>query len=114
MKHAYKTQLKNNLQQYYAKSSWIIRSNFSDDEILFIVPKEEDIRPHFDNLYPSLQHLPEIEHPNERVVIGFCHPDGSAYCFKVINPSSQDEIHMALLGQLPSRRISQAELQNMV
>ncbi|MES2454804.1 MAG: DUF4260 family protein [Bacteroidota bacterium] len=45
--------------------------------------------------------------------ISFCHPDGSGYCSRVINPSKQVEIHLAPLGQLPSRSITLAELQNL-
>ena len=115
MTHDYKTQLKSNMELYYLKKNWSIRANFEHgkNEILFIIPKSKDIAPLYNNLYQELLQLPEIEHPSERVMISFCHSDGTGYCSKVINPSSQDEIHMALLGQLPSRRITEAELQNL-
>lgn len=116
MTHAYKTQLKKNLEHCYLKTDWVLRANFDKgkDELLFIIPKSEEIKPLYDNIYDTLLQLPEIEHPSERVIISFCHSDGTGYCSRVINPNSQDEIHMALLGQLPSRRMTEAELQNLV
>ena len=116
MKHHYKTQLKGNLENCYLRNGWIIRTNFEKgkDEILFIIPKSEEIKPLYDNLYDTLHMLPDIDQPRERVVISYCYPDGTGYCSRVINPNSQDEIHMALLGQLPSRRITEAELQGLI
>jgi len=115
MRHAFKTKLQQNLEAYYLQKDWILKSNFDKgrDEILVIVPKEENLRALHDSLYDVLCLLPDIAHSPERVVISFCHPDGSGYCSRVINPSKQDEIHLALLGQLPSRNITPTELQNL-
>ncbi|MNR25403.1 hypothetical protein D3C85_1425530 [compost metagenome] len=115
MKHPYKTQLQRNLQTHYSQENWIIKSNFDRgrDEILFILPEHEDIKTIYTNLYNELSILPDIDHPRERVLISFCHPDGSQYCSKLINPNKQDEINLALLGQLPTRSISETEIQRL-
>ncbi|SMD10434.1 hypothetical protein [Pedobacter nyackensis] len=108
MKHPYKIQLQKNLQTHYNQTNWVVKNNFERgrDEILFILPKHEDIKMVYANLYAELSTLPDIDHPSERVLISFCYPDGSQYCSRVINPNKQDEIHLALLGQLPKRSIS--------
>lgn len=116
MKHAYKTQLQSNLQAQYSKKDWIVKSNFENgrDEILFVLPNDENIGKLHANLYEELSALPEIGHPSERVLISFCHVDGSGYCSQLINPNKQDQINMALLGKLPTRRISETELQSIL
>ncbi|MES2454799.1 MAG: hypothetical protein V4594_04635 [Bacteroidota bacterium] len=115
MKRAYKIQLQHNLKALYCKADWSIKSNFENgrDEILLILPDGEQIATFHASLYDDLSLLPEIDHPRERVLISFCHQDGSGYCSRVINPSTQDEIHLALLGQLPSRKITGGELQDL-
>lgn len=115
MKHHYKAELQRNLETHYSQGNWIVKSNFDrgKDEILFILPPYEDIKKIYANLYTELSVLPDIDHPRERVFISFCHPDGSGYCSRLINPSKQDEIHLALLGQLPSRFISETEIQQL-
>lgn len=115
MKHPYKTQLQKNLQTHYNQTNWIVKSNFKrgKDEILFILPEHENIKTIYANLYTDLSILPDIDHPSERVLISFCHPNGSEYCSKLINPNQQDEINLALLGQLPKRSISEAEIQQL-
>jgi hypothetical protein len=113
MKHAYKTQLQRNLETHYDQHTWMVKSNFERgrDEILFILPKHEDIKSVYANLYKELSLLPDIDLPSERVLISFCHPDGSEYCSRLINPTKQDEINLALLGQLPARPVSASEIQ---
>lgn len=113
MKHHYKKQLQKNLEAHYSQENWIVKSNFGRDEILFILPKHEDIKTVYANLYHELSFLPDIDHPRERVLISFCHPDGAGYCSRLINPSKQDQIHLALLGQLPSRSISETEIEQL-
>lgn len=115
MKHAYKTQLQKNLELHYKHENWIVKSNFERgrDEILIIIPKYEDIKSAYTNLYAELSLLPDIGYPSERVLISFCHPDGSEYCSRLINPNKQDEINLALLGQLPTRPVSESEIQHL-
>ncbi|HKG05539.1 MAG TPA: hypothetical protein VKB19_03735 [Pedobacter sp.] len=113
--HPYKTQLQQNLQRHYDNKDWLIKSNFKDgkDEILLIIPLAEQIAPLFENLFSVLSLLPEIEHVPERTLISFCHLDGSGYCSKLINPNTQDQIHLALLGKLPERMLSPAQIDNL-
>ncbi|PST83587.1 hypothetical protein C7T94_13680 [Pedobacter yulinensis] len=105
MMHPYKQQLLLNLRTYFAEKPWRITSDFEQgrEEIIFIVPRNEDI----DELHRSLFHilgaLPDIHLPNERVVIGFCLADGSGYRSHLINPNKQDEINLALIGYRPER-----------
>lgn len=101
-----------NLKHYFDKDDWLFRGMFDNgrDEILLIIPYEMNIQAIFESLYAVLAVLPDITYSPERAFIGFCYPDGSGYCSRLINPNKQDEIHLALLGQLPSRRISEAEL----
>ncbi len=113
MKHPYKSQLLLNLKAHYHDPSWRSLTYFdsSREEILFVLPKTENIQEVFNGLYETLAMLPEIEHPRERVVISFCHPNGEAYCSRLINPSTQDEINLALIGYRPQRQIRPEELQ---
>ncbi len=113
MQHAYKITLKQNLVNHYNAGDWIVKSDFrkGKDEILFIIPNSIVIETIYDRLFEDLATLPEIDHPSERVVISFCHPDGDSYCSRVINPSVQDEINMALLGRLPKRQLPFEEQQ---
>lgn len=114
MLHPYKTELLNNLEKHFNEETWHIKGNFDGgkDEILLIVPTHIDLAPIYTNLYTILSMLPEINQAPERTLISLCHPDGSGYCSRLINPNTQDEIHQALLGQLPSRRITSQELQH--
>lgn len=114
MLHPYKTELLNNLKKHFNAYNWHIKGNFENgkDEILLIVPPHTDLAPIHDDLYNSLSALPEIDFQPERTLISLCHPDGSGYCSMLINPNTQDEIHQALLGQLPTRRITNEELQH--
>ena len=113
MQHPYKSQLLSNLKVYYHHRNWRTLTYFNTkrDEILFILPAEEDIKKIFEGLYTALNSLPEIDFPSERVVISFCHEDGNNYCSKLINPNKQDEINLALIGYRPERKIQLEELQ---
>jgi len=113
MQHPYKSQLLFNLKAHYNDRNWRTLTYFSTkrEEILFILPAEEDIKNIFEELYPVLNTLPEIDFPIERVVISFCHEDGNNYCSKLINPNKQDEINLALIGYTPERKIQLEELQ---
>lgn len=115
MPHAYKTQLQLNLAQHYNRKDWLIKSNFAKrkDEILIIIPNSEDIKTIQNDLYTLLTSLPEIPYPGERTLISFCYPDGTGYCSKLINPNTQDEINLALLGQLPKRVLSTEEIEHL-
>jgi hypothetical protein len=113
MKHPYKSQLLFNLSTIYDNQNWRTITYFesSRDEILFVLPEDEDIKFIFGDLLNVLISLPEIDHPNERVVISFCYTNGSSYCSKIINPNTQDEINLALIGYSPKREIRITELQ---
>lgn len=113
MKHPYKSQLLLNLSSIYDNQNWRTITFFesSRDEILFVLPEDEDIKSIFEDLLNVLISLPDIDHPNERVVISFCHKNGNSYCSKIINPNTQDEINLALIGYSPKRKIRIAELQ---
>jgi len=113
MKHPYKAQLLSNLKSYYLDRNWRTLTYFNTkrEEILFILPNKEDIKIIFDELYTVLNSLPEIDYASERVVISFCHEDGTNYCSKLINPNKQDEINLALIGYRPERKIQLEELQ---
>lgn len=113
MKHPYKSQLLLNLSSIYDNQNWRTITFFesSRDEILFVLPEDEDIQFIFENLLDVLISLPDIDHPNERVVISFCYKNGNSYCSKIINPNTQDEINLALIGYSPKRKIRIAELQ---
>lgn len=115
MKHAYKAQLLLNLKLYYRERNWRTLSYFSTkrQEILFVLPEDENIKTVFDNLYTVLAALPDIDCPSERVVISFCHESGNNYCSQLINPSTQDEINLALIGYRPERKIHPEELQEL-
>jgi hypothetical protein len=112
MTHQYKSQLLSNLKTYYKDRNWRILTYFNDkrEEILFILPTTENIKMAYDQLYTVLASLPEIDSPIERVVISFCHDDGNNYCSKLINPTTQDEINLALIGYTPERKIQLDEL----
>ena len=112
MKHQYKSQLLFNLKLYYHDRNWLTLTYFNDkrQEILFVLPEEEDIKSIFNELYSVLSALPDISFPSERVVISFCHESGSNYCSQLINPSKQDEINLALIGYSPERKINPEEL----
>ncbi|WP_158796171.1 hypothetical protein [Pedobacter sp. L105] len=114
MKHPYKAQLLLNLKAYYHERNWRTLTYFTPkrEEILFILPEEEDIKSAFEGLYDVLGSLPEIDFPIERVVISFCHESGNNYCSRLINPSTQDEINLALIGYRPERKIQPEELQD--
>ena len=113
MEHPYKSQLLINLKEHYANRNWRSISYFDSkrDEILFVLPENSDVREAYNELYNVLAALPEIDHPKERVVISFCHENGQSYCSRLINPSTQDEINLALIGYLPKRKIKPEELQ---
>ncbi|HWW43057.1 hypothetical protein [Pedobacter sp.] len=115
MKHLYKSQLQLNLKQFYANRNWRSISYFDSkrDEILFVLPETDDIREVFNGLYSVLSALPEIDYPKERTVISFCYEDGTSYCSRLINPNTQDEINLALIGYRPERRIKPEELQEL-
>lgn len=115
MKHPYKSQLLLNLKVHYHDRSWRSITYFDSkrDEILFVLPKTEDLQAAFNGLYESLAALPEIDHPKERVVISFCYDNGEGYCSRLINPSTQDEINLALIGYRPQRKVRPEELQEL-
>lgn len=81
------------------------------DEILFVLPTKEVISSYYNNLLEVLSNLPEINHPRERTVISFCDENGEAYCSRLINPNTQDEINLALIGYRPQRKVRPEELQ---
>ncbi|TKC08971.1 hypothetical protein [Pedobacter frigoris] len=113
MKHPYKSQLLLNLKLHYDDPSWRTITFFEapKEEILFVLPDEENIIAVFKNLLSVLETLPDIDHPSERVVISFCYRTGEGYCSQLINPNSQDEINLALIGYQPQRKIRAEELQ---
>lgn len=115
MKHPYKTRLLSNLKVYYHDRNWRTLTYFTPkrEEILFILPEKEDIKSIFDGLYGVLASLPEIDYPSERVVISFCDESGNNYCSRLINPNTQDEINLALIGYTPERKIHPEELQDL-
>jgi len=115
MKHPYKAQLLLNLKSYYRDRNWRTLTYFTSkrQEILFVLPEEEDIKSVFEGLYGVLASLPEIESTSERVVISFCDESGNNYCSQLINPSTQDEINLALIGYRPERKIHPEELQEL-
>lgn len=112
MTHPYKSQLLLNLKTYYQNPNWRTLNYFKPgrDEILFILPQTENIKNVYDTLYGVLASLPEIDYPSERVVISFCYETGDNYCSHLINPSTQDEINLALIGYRPERKIRPEEL----
>ncbi len=101
--HFYKSTLLGNLTRHYDRPDWRTVTFFKPprEEILFVVPAHENIERIINDLFTVLEKLPEIDHPRERVVIGFCYEDGSGYKTKLINPSKQDEINLALIGYTP-------------
>jgi len=80
------------------------------DEILFFMDDQKSIAEAYKNLFSTLSMLPEIDFPRERTVIGFCDTNGEHYCSHLINPTSQDEINLALIGYRPERKIRPDEL----
>jgi len=112
MLHAYKLQLLLNLTQFYDEPTWRTLTWFEKgrDELLFVLPLTAKVKPIYDRLYHTLDKLPDINYPAERAVISFCYTDGSGYCSRLINPSNQDEINLALIGYFPPRSISTADL----
>ena len=100
---------------HYQEDSWRTITFFDGrrDEILFVLPIKEDISIVYDNLLKVLSSLPEINHPRERAVISFCDKNGEAYCSRLINPSTQDEINLALIGYRPQRKVRPEELQQL-
>ena len=115
MNHPYKAQLLLNLKLYYHDRNWRTLTYFNSkrQEILFVLPENEDIKNIFDGLYGVLASLPEIEGTSERVVISFCYESGNNYCSHLINPNTQDEINLALIGYRPERKIHPEELQEL-
>jgi hypothetical protein len=115
MKHPYKAQLLLNLKAHYQEQSWRTITFFDGrrDEILFVLPIKEDIKSVFDNLLAVLTTLPEIDHPSERTVISFSDENGNGYCSRLINPNTQDEINLALIGYRPQRKVRPEELQEL-
>lgn len=113
MKHPYKSQLLLNLKVHYHDRVWRSTTYFESnrDEILFVLPKTDDISSIFNGLYDVLAALPEIDHPKERVVISFCYDNGEKYCSRLINPTTQDEINLALIGYRPERKVRPEEIQ---
>ena len=120
MKHPYKSQLLLNLKVHYHDRSWRSITYFDSkrDEILFVLSKKEDLQAVFNYvqecIYESLAALPEIDHPKERVVISFCYDNGEGYCSRLINPNTQDEINLALIGYRPQRKVKPEELQELL
>jgi len=112
MPHPYKSQLLLNLAQFYDAPAWRSLTWFDKgrDEILFILPFDSDVQKVYQDLLITLNLLPDILHSAERCVISFCHPDGSAYCSRLINPVAQDQINLALIGYTPGRTITLKDL----
>lgn len=101
---------------HYRVQSWRTITFFDGrrDEILFVLPIKEDISIAYDNLLEVLSNLPEIDHPRERTVISFCDKNGDGYCSRLINPNTQDEINLALIGYRPQRKVRPEELQELI
>lgn len=115
MKHPYKAQLLLNLKMHYHEQHYRTVTFFDGrrDEILFVVPVKDDISSVYEHLPEVLSGLPEINHPRERTVISFCDENGDAYCSHLINPNTQDEINLALIGYRPQRKVRPEELQEL-
>ena len=115
MKHPYKAQLLLNLEAHY-QQKWRTITFFDGrrDEILFVLPINEDLNNIYNNLLEVLSILPEINHPRERTVISFCDENGNAYCSRMINPNTQDKINLALIGYHPQRKVSPEELMELI
>ena len=113
MKHPYKTQLMLNLKAVYKDLPSRVISYFDGkkDEILFVMDGQLAVREAYDNVLAILSKLPEIDHPRERTVIGFCDKSGAHYCSHLINPNIQDEINLALIGYRSQRKVRPEELQ---
>ncbi|MES2826656.1 MAG: hypothetical protein V4687_00800 [Bacteroidota bacterium] len=114
MPNAYKLQLLLNLKQHYDEPLWRTLTYFQNgrDELLFVVPADQDTKKLSEDLFKVLDKLPDIHLPPERTLISFCHADGNGYYSKLINPIKQDKINLALIGYLPERKITIEELRS--
>ncbi|MHA4895253.1 hypothetical protein ACXZ1K_10910 [Pedobacter sp. PWIIR3] len=115
MPNSYKLQLLLNLKEHYKEPLWRTITNFKGgkDELLFVIPEDQDSKKIADGLFQVLDKLPEIAYKAERTVISFCYADGKGYYSTLINPNTQDKINLALIGYRPQRKVTSEELKSL-